>query len=145
MASVLSSIFGSRVFYNWRMAKRGWPWLVACLIAAAAAGAFGSVARYSGHPAPFGLTRAEGLAGFVLLAIVAGLLWWRFSRLQDEMFHRIQSYSYGWGSAVTVAVLIVWGVANGATLAPPIDPFAPLLLFAVIKAFFWSIATRKWL
>lgn len=145
MSSVLRWIFGSRIFYNWRMARRGWPWLVACLLAAMAAGAFGGFARYSGHPAPFGLTRTEGLAGFVLLAVVAGLLWWRFSNLQDELFHRIQSYSYGWGSAVTVAILIVWGVANGATLAPPIDPFAPLLLFAVVKAFFWSRAVSKWL
>ncbi|HWC55589.1 MAG TPA: hypothetical protein VG434_01295, partial [Sphingomicrobium sp.] len=68
-----------------------------------------------------------------------------FSSLQDEMFHRIQNYSYGWGATVTVAVLIVWGIANGATLAPPIDPFAPLLIFAMTKGFFWTVATRRWL
>ena len=145
MASVLSSIFGSRIFYNWRMAKRGWPWLVACLLTAGAAGAFASIARNSAHPAPFGLTRPEGLAGFVLLAVISGVLWWRFSSFQDDMFHRIQNYGYGWGAAVTVAVLIVWGVANGATLAPPIDPFAPLILLAIAKSFFWTRAVRKWL
>src|SRR5690348_5989096 len=145
MSSVLGSIFGSRIFYNWRMAKRGWPYLVACLITAGAAGAFGGFARVSPHRVPFGLSHAEVLAGFVLLAILSGLLWWRFSSLQDEMFHRIQSYSYGWGAGVTVAVLTVWGVAYGAALAPPIDPFAPLMIFALVKAFFWSIATRKWL
>jgi hypothetical protein len=145
MSSVLSSIFGSRIFYNWRMARRGWPYLAGCLVAAGAAGAFAAIARNSAHPAPFGLSRLEDLAGFVLLTLVAGFLWWRFSSLQDEMFHRIQNYSYGWGAAVTVAVLIVWGIANGATLAPPIDPFAPLIVFAVIKGFFWTRATRKWL
>ena len=145
MSSVLRSIFESRIFYNWRMARRGWPYLLGCLITAGAAGAFAAMARVSAHPVPFGLTRPEGLAGFVLLALLSGFLWWRFSRLQDEMFHRIQNYSYGWGAAVTVAVLIVWGIANGATLAPPIDPFAPLLVFAIAKSFFWTRAVRAWL
>jgi hypothetical protein len=145
MTSILSSIFQSRIFYNWRMAKRGWPYLLACLIAAGAAGAFAGFSRNSGHAAPFGLTRPEGLAGFVLLAVISGFLWWRFSSLQDEMFHRIENYSYGWGASVTVAVLIIWGIANGATLAPPIGPLAPLFVFALAKAFFWSVALRKWL
>ncbi|HEX5259070.1 MAG TPA: hypothetical protein VFW35_09870 [Sphingomicrobium sp.] len=145
MNSVLGSILQSRIFYNWRMAKRGWPYLLACLVAAGAAGTFAGFARNSGHPAPFGLTRAEGLAGFVSLAVISGLLWWRFSSFQDEMFHRIQNYSYGWGASVTVAVLVVWGIANAATLAPPIDPIAPLVIFALTKSFFWSITLRKWL
>jgi hypothetical protein len=145
MTSGVSSMLESRIFYNWRMARRGWPWLLACLVAAGAAGSFGAFARASARPVPFGISHAEGVAGFILFTIVSGLLWWRFSRLQDEMFHRIQSYSYGWGAGVTVAVLTVWGIAYGATLAPPIDPFAPLIIFAVVKGFFWSIATRKWL
>jgi hypothetical protein len=145
MSSVLGSIFGSRIFYNWRMAKRGWPYLLACLMTAGAAGAFGAFARVSPHPVPFGLSHAEGFAGFLSFAIVSGLLWWRFSSLQDEMFHRIQSYSYGWGAGVTVAALTVWGIAYGATLAPPIDPFAPLMIFAIVKALFWGRAVRTWL
>jgi hypothetical protein len=145
MGSVLSSIFGSRIFYNWRMAKRGWPWLLACLVTAGAAGAFAAFARVSPHPVPFGLSHGEGLAGFVLLAVISGLLWWRFSTFQDEMFHRIQNYSYGWGASLAIAVLVIWGIANGAMLAPPIDPFAPLIVFAIAKGFFWTIATRKWL
>ena len=145
MGSVLSWIFGSRIFYNWRMAKRGWPYLLACLITAGAAGAFGAFARVFPGPVPFGISPAEGLAGFIVFAIISGLLWWRFSSLQDEMFKRIQSYSYGWGAAVSIAILVVWGIANGARLAPPISPFAPLVVFAVAHAFFWMVATRKWL
>lgn len=145
MTSVLSSIFGSRIFYNWRMAKRGWPYLVACLVSAGMAGAFGGFARVSPRPVPFGLSHAEGVAGFVLFATLAGLLWWRFSTLQDEMFRRIQSYSYGWGAGVTVAVLSTWGIAYGARIAPPIDPFAPVMIFAVVKGLFWSKALRTWL
>ena len=61
------------------------------------------------------------------------------------MFHRIQSYSYGWGAGVTVAVLSVWGIAYGARIAPPIDPFAPVMIFAVVKGLFWSRALRTWL
>jgi hypothetical protein len=145
MTSVLSSILGSRVFYNWRMAKRGGLYLVGSLLAAAAAGAFTGVARHPATPSGFSLSPAAGLAGFVLLALVSGFLWWRFSSLQDEMFHRIQNYSYGWGGAVSIAVLVVWGIANAARLAPPIDPLAPLLLFAIVKTFFWSRAVRTWL
>ena len=145
MGSVLSSIFGSRVFYNWRMARRGGVYLVGCLIAAGGAGAFAGIARNAKRMAELGIGPAEGLAGFVVLALVSALLWWRFSSLQDEMFQRIQNYSYGWGGALTVAVLIVWGIASAATLAPPIDPFAPLIIFALVKTFFWSIAVRKWL
>jgi hypothetical protein len=139
------SAFADRIFYNWRMARRGGAYLAGSLLAAGAAGAFAAVARHSTRLAPLGLTPGQGLAGFVALALVAGLLWWKFSSLQDEMFHRIQNYSYGWGGAVTIAVLILWGVANAASLAPPIDPLAPLLLFAIIKSLFWSRAVRTWL
>ena len=141
----MTSIFASRIFYNWRMAKRGWPWLLACLISAGVAGAFGGCARVSSRAAPFGLSHADCVAGFVLFAALAGLLWWRFSSLQDEMFRRIQSYSYGWGAGVTVVVLSVWGIAYGARIAPPIDPFAPVMIFAVVKGLFWSRAIRTWL
>ena len=145
MTSVLSSILGSRIFYNWRMAKRGWPYLLACLISAGLAGAFGGFARVSPQPVPFGLSRAAGVGGFILFAALACLLWWRFSSFQDEMFRRIQNYSYGWGAGVTVAVLSVWGIAYGARIAPPIDPFAPVMIFAVVKGLFWSRAIRTWL
>jgi len=145
MSSVLSSIFESRIFYNWRMAKRGGAYLVGSLAAAAAAGAFAGAARHSARMASLGISPAMGLAGFVALVFITGLLWWRFSSFQDEMFHRIQNYSYGWGASVTVAILIVWGIASAAALAPPIDPFAPLFVFAIAKTFFWTAATRKWL
>ncbi|HEX5259094.1 MAG TPA: hypothetical protein VFW35_09995 [Sphingomicrobium sp.] len=145
MPSVLSSIFGSRIFYNWRMARRGGGYMVASLVAAGGAGAFAAAARHSTRMASLGVTPALGLAGFIVLVLAAGLLWWRFSSLQDEMFKRIQNYSYGWGAAVSIAVLVVWGIANGARLAPPIGPLAPLVVFAVTHAFFWMVATRKWL
>ena len=141
----MNSIFGSRIFYNWRMAKRGGIYLVGSLISAGAAGAFGAAAGHSSRVANLGATPAWGLAGFVVLVLLAGLLWWRFSSFQDEMFHRIQNYSYGWAGFLTVAVLIVWGIANLARLAPPIDPLAPLLVFAIVKAFFWTRAVRIWL
>jgi hypothetical protein len=145
METVMTSLFESRIFYNWRMAKRGAPYLVGSLVAAAAAGAFAGAARHSHRMAALGISPALGLAGFIILAMVTALLWWRFSSLQDEMFHRIQNYSYGWGAAVTIAVLVVWGIANAAGVAPPIDPIAPLVLFAVGHGFFWTVATRKWL
>jgi hypothetical protein len=145
METAVNSFFESRIFYNWRMAKRGGLYLVGSLVAAGAAGAFAAAARHSHRMAALGIGPGLGLTGFVVLVLIAGLLWWRFSSLQDEMFHRIQNYSYGWGAAVAVAVLVVWGLANAATLAPPIDPIAPLVLLALAKTFFWSIATRKWL
>ena len=141
----MSSILESKIFYNCRMARRGGAYLVGSLIAAGAAGAFAAAARHAPRMAALGVTPAWGLAGFVALALVATLSWWRFSSLQDEMFHRIQNYSYGWGATIAIAVLAVWGIANAAALAPPIEPLAPLIAFALAKTFFWTIATRKWL
>ena len=141
----MSSIFESRIFYNWRMAKHGGAYLAGSLVAAAAAGLFSAAARHAPRMAPLGLSPTAALGGFVALCLLAAALWWRFSSLQDEMFHRIQNYSYGWGAAVSIAVLVVWGIANGARLAPPINPFAPLVLLGVAHAFFWMVATRKWL
>jgi hypothetical protein len=145
METVMKPFLESRIFYNWRMAKRGGAWLVGSLAAAGAAGAFASAARHSHRMAALGVTPALGLAGFIALVLVSGACWWRFSSLQDEMFHRIQNYSFGWGGAVSIAILIVWGVANAAGLAPPIDPIAPLVLFALVKTLFWTRAIRIWL
>jgi len=145
MTWVLSSLFEGRAFYNWRMGKRGGLYMVGSLLAALAAGIFAVAARPAGHLAAIGFAPAWSLAGFVALLAVAALLWWRFSSLQDEMFHRIQSYSYGWGATVSIAILIVWGIANWVALAPPIDPIAPLLLFAIIKSLFWTRPVRTWL
>ena len=141
----MKSISDSRFFYNWRMAKRGGGYLVGSLVAAGAAGAFAAAAGHASRMAALGVTPVWGLAGFVALVVVAGALWWRFSSLQDEMFHRIQNYSYGYGAAVSMAVLAIWGVANAAGLAPPIDPLAPLIIFALTKSVFWTRAVRTWL
>ena len=141
----MSGILDSRIFYHWRMAKRGSGYMTGSLVAAAAAGAFAGAAHHSQRMASLGITPAMGLTGFVVLVIATALLWWRFTSLQDEMFRRIQAYSYGWGGGVTVAILVVWGVANAAGLAPPIDPLAPLFLFALVKTFFWTKAVRTWL
>jgi cation transport ATPase len=135
----------SRFFYHWRLAGRGGAFLVSSLVAAIATGAFAVAGRPDGHFAGLGIPPAWALAAFVALLAVAALLWWRFSSLQDEMFRRVQNFSYGWDALLSVAVLVVWGIANAATLAPPIEPLAPLLVFAICKSFFWTVATRKWL
>lgn len=144
MSSVLTSIFESRPFYNWRMARRSGIFAVGGLLAAITAGAF-FMMRPDGHLAMLGLAPELAFAGFFALLALAALLWWRFTSLQDEMFRRVQNYSSGWGATISVAVTIVWGVANAMTVAPPIDPVAPLLSFAIAKSFFWTAATRKWL
>jgi hypothetical protein len=141
----MKSIADWRMFYNWRMARRGGGFLVGSLVAAGAAGAFAAAARHAPRMAALGITPTIGLAAFVALALLSGFLWWRFSSVQDEMFHRIQNYSYGWGAALSIVALVIWGIANAATLAPPIDPLAPLILLALFKSFFWTRAVRTWL
>ena len=145
MSSVLSSMFESRIFYNWRMAKRGGGYLVGSLIAAGASGLFIAATRHAPRLTALGLSTQAAFGGFLAMALLSGILWWRFSSRQDEMFHRIQNYSYGWGGATASTVLVLWGLAFGAGLAPPIDPIAPLLVFALAKSFFWTAATRHWL
>jgi hypothetical protein len=142
---IMKPISDSRIFYHWRLAKRGGGFLVGSLVAAGAAGAFAGAAHQAVRMAALGLTPQLGLAGFIALVVISAYLWWRFSSLQDEMFHRIQNYSYGWGGAFSIAALVVWGLANAAALAPPIDPLAPLLVFALAKSFFWFRAVRTWL
>lgn len=142
---MIKSISENRAFYHWRLAKRGGAYLVGSLVAAGLAGALAAAANHAPRMAALGLTPVVGLAGFVAFALVSGLSWWKFSSLQDEMFRRIQNYSYGWGAAVSVAVLSVWGIANAAGLAAPIDPLAPVIVFALAKTVFWSQAVRTWL
>jgi hypothetical protein len=145
MELAMKSILDTRIFYNWRMAKRGGAYLVGSLVAAGAAGAFAAAAHHGGRIAALGISPTVDLAGFVGLAFLSGFLWWRFSSAQDEMFQRIQNYSYGWGAALSIAVLVVWGIASTAGMAPPIDPLAPLILFALAKSIFWTRAVRTWL
>ena len=139
------SIAEQRIFYHWRLAKQGGAYLVGSLVAGCVAGAFIAAARHAPRMAMFHVPAVIALTGFLIFTAVAGLLWWLFSRQQDEMFHRVQNYSYGWGATFSVAVLIMWGIASGAHLAPPIDPIAPLIVFAISKTFFWMRAVRTWL
>jgi hypothetical protein len=139
------AISESRIFYHWQLAKHGGAYLAGSLAAAGGAGAFIAAAHQAPRMSVFHISSEVALSGFVTLTVLAAALWWLFSKLQDEMFHRVQNYSYGWGAVVAAGVLILWGIANGAALAPPIDPVAPLLIFAVSKSFFWMRAVGTWL
>ena len=140
----MKSVLESRSFYHWHLSKRGGLSAAGSLIATACAGLIIVASHRAWRP----LVAAPGalvLAAFLALMAAAILLWWHFSRLQDEMFHKIQNYSFGRGALLTVAVLILWGLANLAALAPPISPITPLVIFVVAKSFFWTRAVRTWL
>lgn len=72
------------------------------------------------------------------------LLWWRFSRTQNEMFNRVQNWALGMGAAWTAAALAVWAVLAKARVVPPVDPW-PLIGFGSLAIVaFWVVAVRRW-
>jgi len=77
-------------------------------------------------------------------AALSGLLWWRMSIRQDELFHRVQNWSLGMSGAWTAAALTVWGLLDMTGISPPIQAAAPLILFSALTILFGRTAARKW-
>ena len=77
-------------------------------------------------------------------AALSGLLWWRMSIRQDELFHRVQNWSLGMSGAWTAAALTVWGLLNMTGISPPIQGAAPLILFSALTILFGRTAAHKW-
>ena len=77
-------------------------------------------------------------------ALSSGVLWWRLSRRQDELFNRVQNWVLGTAGAWTALLTCLWGLTNMMGFAPPIQAPAPLLLFTVMIGLLFPVAVRKW-
>jgi hypothetical protein len=84
------------------------------------------------------------VAWVIGFAALSGLLWWRMSIRQDELFHRVQNWSLGMSGAWTAAALTVWGLLDMTGISPPIQGSAPLILFSALTILFGRTAARKW-
>jgi len=93
------------------------------------------------HSSPwFGAFVAIAIAS----AVVSGIAWWRFSRRQDELFHRIQNHTLGRTAGIGLAlILLFWALSlPGWIDAFPLEQvvIAEILLFALFSA----DACRRW-
>lgn len=107
-------------------------------------GSGGTELRTSGIPEIFGdvfpwlhLLAAVGM-------LISGIIWWLFSRRQDEMFNRVQNYAVGYSAAWTMGMAFLWWIASIGGLIPS-PPFVVLAVVClVLLTFFWLQAVRKW-
>lgn len=80
----------------------------------------------------------------LVCAIVSGVLWWRFSLRQDELFNRVQNWALAMGGAWSATLLSIWALFDLADLAPPVSPLAIVGLFHGLVIVFWISAVRRW-
>ena len=137
---------GSRLPYRWQLVGGEGGWLGIGSLAAAVVAVMPLVTAHAlGWSPGVDVLPVWAAAGTFAGAVLAGLLWWGFSRRQDEMFQRMQAREFGIAGVLTAAVLAVWGVLASWHLADPIAPLAPLLVFAATKALVWTVTVRRWL
>lgn len=133
--------------------KRLARWSLVCSFVGAApigavAGAFGYHAGYalaSGQPMAFQPSLPAWTAVWmVVFTVLAGVLWWRMSLRQDEMFNRIQNWAIGAGCGWSAAVLTGWAFLAMAGVLPWASPFAAIGVFWCAVVLAWTIAYRRW-
>ena len=76
--------------------------------------------------------------------IAAGILWWRFSRRQDEMFNRVQNWTLAMSSAITAATLVIWSLFAMTGAVGPVAALPALGLYLGLVLAFWFVAYRRW-
>jgi hypothetical protein len=131
-------------FYHWRLMSPGNRLLgIGSLALAVGAGIPLVIARRAGWTVAAGAPPIWAVAGFLVLMAASALLWWAFSRRQDEMFNHIQRRAWGEAGVLTAITLSLWGVLDLLHLAPPIVPIAPLLLLLGFKCSRWLAAVRR--
>lgn len=80
----------------------------------------------------------------LVFGIISAVLWWRFSRRQDEMFNRVQNWALGMGGAWTMAACFAWiALAAAGVVAMP-SAIAIAALFYVLIFAFWFVAVKRW-
>lgn len=95
---------------------------------------------------PTPLIRPTPLLGWatVGLLLMSGLLWWRLSLRQDEMFNRIQNWSLGMSGAWATLVLTFWAVLATAGVLPTVSAWGIVFVACALFSAFWLIAVRRW-
>ena len=75
---------------------------------------------------------------------VAGVLWWRFSLRQDEMFNRVQNWTLAMSGAITSALLVTWSLFAMTGAIGPVAALPALGLYLGLVLIFWFVAYRRW-
>ncbi len=140
------------LWFRWGALDRRGKWLAGLsIVASGLAGALLGV--------PLGLEIAGGQSaslhwlssftpfmawGAVGLGVTSAVLWWRFSREQDEMFNRVQNWALGYASSWTMMVVTIWTILAFAGAAPPVSMGTILPLYLVALTVCWFVAVRRW-
>jgi hypothetical protein len=101
----------------------------------------GSGRPFEGDPVVLAPWMALWLVGFGFLSAV---LWWRFSRRQDEMFNRIQNWALGMAGAWTATLLCVWHILSLSGLVAGPGGMAAIVAFWLGILIFWMVAVKRW-
>jgi hypothetical protein len=106
----------------------------------------GYLAGSGGIPAPGPAPTLSPWAIVWLVAfwIAAGLLWWRFSLRQDEMFNRVQNWALAMSGAVTSTLLVIWSLFALTGAIGPVAALPALGLYLGLVLIFWFVAYRRW-
>lgn len=81
---------------------------------------------------------------FIGCCLVSAVLWRRFSLRQDELFNRVQNWSFAVSSVAFVALLGVWSMLDAADVMPAITPVYAAAAFGVMLTLSWFAAVRRW-
>lgn len=106
----------------------------------------GYLAGSGGVPAPGAApTLAPWAVGWLIAFwAIAGVVWWRFSLRQDEMFNRVQNGALAMSGAVTSALLVIWSLFALTGAIGPVAALPALGLYLGLVVIFWFVAYRRW-
>ncbi len=134
----------SKRLARWSLISSGVAALPVGVVAGEAGYRFG-YALASGAPATLQATVPPWAAIWVVVfMLVSGVLWWRMSRRQDEMFNRIQNWALGAGSGGSAVLLTCWAFLAMTGLVPWASPMATIMIFSCAIVVAWFIAYRRW-
>lgn len=140
-------------WFRWSALDRPSKWLagLSCLGAFLAPVPIGRIfgAVFAGDPlllnqVEFGFFKSLAVFWALGFGALSAVLWWRFSLRQDEMFNRIQNWTIGTASALTMALLVIWAILESTGAAPPVSIKATLVIYLAALTGFWFVAVRRW-
>ena len=84
------------------------------------------------------------VAFVIASSIASAIAWWRFSQMQDEMFHRIQNHTLGRTAGVGLALTLFFWALSLPGWVPVFPLHEIVMLELILLALFSADAWRRW-